>query len=111
MLLPAEFADLECYAGQWAIPDGPSRGEKRRASTMEEIRAFYDAMIGRIDAIIAALKRYQPEQMPPEAMRLLYLLLSLAEVSRAVEQYGTPGTEGLDESRFELLHEPKWPAR
>lgn len=111
MLLPFEFADLEPYARDWALPDGASRGNKRRTSTMDEIRGFYEAMIARIDAIMAVLNRYQPDAMPEEAVRLLYLTLSLAEVSRAVEQYGSPGTEGLDESRFELLHEPKWPPR
>ncbi len=110
MLLPSEFADLEPFARDWALPDGPSRGHKRRASTMDEIRRLYDAMIGRLDAIMAALNRYESDAMPEEALRLHYLTLSLAEVSRAVEQYGAPGTDGLDESRFELLHEPKWPA-
>ncbi len=111
MLLPAEFADLESYTREWALPDSLSRGRKRRTSTMEEIRGFYDAMIGRLDSIMNHLNRYQAGAMPEDATRLLYLALALAEVSRAVEQYGSAGTEGLDESRFELLHEPKWPGR
>ena len=109
MLLPSEFAGLEKYARDWALPDSASRGHKRCAATMDEIRGFYDATVGRIDSIVNYLNRYQGGAMPEEATRLLNLALALAEVSRAVEQYGSAGTEGLDESRFELLHEPKWP--
>jgi hypothetical protein len=111
MRLPADFADLEQYADIWALPDSASRGAKRRTSTMEEIRRFYDAAVARIDPIMTYLNRYQDGPMPGEAICLLNLALALAEVSRSVEQYGAPGTEGLDESRFELLHEPKWPGR
>ena len=111
MLIPSEFADLENYARDWALPDSAARARKRRASTMDEIRGFYEAVLGRLDSIITYLNRYRADAMPEEAARLLNLALALAEVSRAVEQYGSPGTEGLDESRFELLHEPKWPGR
>ena len=111
MLLPPEFADLENYARDWALPDSAARGDRRRAATMDEIRGFYDAAVARLDSIMNYLDRYHAGAMPAEATRLLYLALALAEVSRAVEQYGSPGTEGLDESRFELLHEPQWPGR
>lgn len=108
MLLPAEFSNLEAYAREWALEDGPSRASMRRSSTKAEMREFYDAMIGQLDSIMKYLNRYGAKEMPEDARRLLCLTLSLAEVSRSIER---PGTEGLDESRFELVHEPHWPNR
>ena len=108
-LLPEQFKDLEPYASKWGLATGPERGRKRLSSTMEEIQAFYDAIFSRVDAIMEYLNQFPLETMPEEARRLLYLTLSLAEVSRPVELFGQPAAEGLDETRFALTHEPELP--
>lgn len=108
MLLPTDFSHLETYAQAWALEDGSSRACRRRSGTKAEMQEFYDAMIGQLDSIMKYLNRYGTGEMPEDARRLLCLTLSLAEVSRSIER---PGTEGLDESRFELVHEPRWPNR
>ncbi len=44
-LLPTEFADLEQFA-EWCLPSEPQRYAKRLASSMTEMKAFYDAIYG-----------------------------------------------------------------
>ena len=101
-LLPKDFQDLEAFATYWALPTGNERADRRRESTMEQIQAFYDAILPRMDAVMEYLNTFAIDELPEEAKPLLYLSLALAEVSRPVELYGRPGAEGLDESRFVL---------
>jgi hypothetical protein len=100
MTLPEEFKDLERFAA-WALPTEAERSEKRIASKMEEISEFYTAMHERMNAILPHLGRYQMNDMPEDAKRLLYLALSLAEVAPAVEWYNQPTViDGFDRRRY-----------
>jgi len=99
-LLPDPFKDLEPLIG-WALAKESERIRKCLSSTMEEIQAFYHAVLPRMEVIIEYLNQFPLDQMPEEAERLFYLTLSLAEVAGAVELYGQPGViDGLDPSRF-----------
>jgi hypothetical protein len=100
-LLPDPFKDLEPFVSSWALAKEAERNRKRLSSTMEEIRAFYQALLPRMEAIIAYLNRFPLEEMPEDARRLFYLTLSLAEISPAVELYGEPGViDGFESARF-----------
>ena len=46
--LPPEFADLEPFAG-WALPTERERYAHRLSSTMQELQAFYEAALPRLD--------------------------------------------------------------
>lgn len=97
---PASFADLEPLAA-WALATEGQRARKRRNSTMVEIRAFYDAIVPRMDAILDYLNQLPLDTMPDDAQRLLHLTLSLAEVATAVELFNQPlVTDGYDPERF-----------
>ena len=54
-LLPDGFGDLECFVADWVLPDALARMGKRLSSNMEEIRAFYAAMLPRGEAALAYL--------------------------------------------------------
>lgn len=83
--LPAQFAELAQF-GEWIIPDERGRHLKRVASTIEEIRPFYDAMLPRMEAIMGVLKEYPTDGATPPEVRNLYLLaLSFMEVSHPIE--------------------------
>jgi hypothetical protein len=98
--LPEPFHDLAPFSG-WTLAKESERTSKRLASTMEEIRAFYDAMLPRLEAIVQYLNQFPLDRLPQEAQQLFYLTLSLVEVSSAVELYGQPGIpNSLDSSRF-----------
>lgn len=101
--LPEPFSDLESFAS-WALPAERERNGRRRASTMEGLRAFYDAILPRMDEIIAYLDQYPLDAMPDDARCLLLMGLSFMEISPAVELLGEPDESGVFEaSRFTIV--------
>ena len=52
-LLPTPFADLEPFAAVWCLPTEGERYDRRLASTMDELQAFYDACFPRVEEAIA----------------------------------------------------------
>ena len=99
-LLPPDFADLEPFI-DWALDSETERLEKRLTSSMEDIQAFYSAVLGRIDEALEYLNGFPLEQLPEAEQRLLNMTLALAEVWVAVELYKRPDHPfGLDMRRF-----------
>ena len=106
-LLPDGFAELEKYAG-WILPTEAARMAKRRASTLEDLKALYDAMLPRLDDVLSHLNKFQLGAMPEAEERLLRLSYALAEVTPFVEQYRRVVLPELfDEGRFVILHDNK----
>ncbi len=104
-LLPDHFEDLEPFI-DWALPTERERNNKRIASKMPAIKAFYDAMLPRARAIIAHLDSFPVNEMPMRETRLMNLLLSLAEVANAVEIFKQPAViDGYDSRRTVMVHE------
>jgi hypothetical protein len=98
--LPAGFSDFERFA-DWMLPTSVERNRKRLASSMDEINALYNALLPRLEEILAYLDQFSLEEMPQDAQRLLFLTLALAEVSIAVELFHEPKvTGGCDPARF-----------
>jgi hypothetical protein len=89
-LLPAGFEPLEPFVADWALPDAVARMARRQASTIEELRRFYEAMLPLGVQALDHLRGFELGALPPESERLLKLMLSLAEVAPAVEWYGDP---------------------
>jgi len=103
--LPSGFSDLERFA-QWVLPTSVERNRKRLESSMDEINAFYNAMLPRLQEILAHLDQFSLQEMPQDARRLLFLSLSLAEVSIAVELFHEPKvTGGCDPERFVVVRD------
>jgi hypothetical protein len=103
--LPKPFHGLEMYL-EWALPTEQARTAKRHASSMQEIRAFYDAMVQRLEEILQHLSGFTLENVPDDTNTLLLLTLSLAEVAPAVENFGQPDVvDGYQWSRFVPMHE------
>ena len=84
--LPDAFEDLVPFVG-WALEPERARTEKKQAASMEEIRAFYGAMITRIGEVLAYLEDNVGDDMPAEVHRLYLMSLSLVEVATLVELY------------------------
>jgi hypothetical protein len=103
--LPEQFQELESFLS-WALNTERERSLKRHSSTMSEIRAFYDAMIARLEEILDFLNGFSQESAPAHVKRLSLLTLSLAEIAPAVENFRQPGVvDGYDYSRFIPLHD------
>ena len=103
--LPKAFADLTPYL-DWALPSADERQTRRRTATRQELKAFYDAMLPRIEAILAAVDAYPLGGLPETLHPLYYLALSLAEVAPHIELYGgAPGVPyAFEETRFVAAH-------
>jgi len=75
---------------------------------MDDLNALYNALLPKLEEIFAYLDRFSLEKMPQDAQRLLFLSLSLAEVSIAVELFHEPKvTGGCDPARFVVTRELK----
>ena len=104
--LPSRFSDLERFA-DWMLPTSVERNKQRLASSMDEISALYNALLPRLEEILAYLDQFSLEEMPQDALRLLFLTLSLAEVSIGVELFHEPKvTGGCDPARFVVVYDP-----
>jgi hypothetical protein len=104
MSLPEEFRDLEPFAG-WALETRPERVAKLNASAMAEARAFYDAMLPRMPAVIGQLNKHPLGNIGDEADRRLYhLALAFMAVAQPIElgwdQTSNPGSFPFDRMPF-----------
>ena len=103
-LLPAQFHELEQWK-EWSLATDQERSAKRQASTMEDIKTFYNAMLARMEEVLPYLEQFSADELPQDATRLFYLTLSLAEVAPAVEQFGQPSVvDGYDVKRIVVQH-------
>ena len=85
--------------GHWTA--NPNACEKRLVSSMEDIRAFYSVMLGRVEEALDYLNGFTLGQLPEPEQRLLNMTLALAEIWVAVELYKQPDHPfGLDMRRF-----------
>lgn len=105
-LLPPAFSDLEPFVAEWCLDSEPARYAKRLASTMDEIQAFYDAVMPRAEDAIRHLEKYPLDDLPEDAWRLLKLLYSLIIMSFAVEIWRQPRIPDTGTAQFELEIEP-----
>ena len=85
--LPKQFASLQSLVNDWALASETARNTKRRASSMQEIQDYYDAVQPQLDAIMAYLNGFTLAETPEEAKTVLYLALMFMELSTAVELY------------------------
>ena len=89
-LLPPPFSELEPFAGAWCLTTERKRYAKRLESTMEEMQAFYDAVLPRAEEAIAYCDKFPFHDMPDDATRLLLLLYSFVTVSFPIEVWKQP---------------------
>lgn len=103
--LPAAFADLEPFAA-WALPTERERYDKRIASTMDELQAFYDAAFPRFEAALDYLDQFPLDAMPDDAKHLLWLYCALVTVSFPVEVWRQPRVPDSGASSFDEVLGP-----
>jgi hypothetical protein len=103
--LPPDFADLEPFA-DWALPSERNRYAKRLDSTMEELQAFYDAALPRLEDSTEYLKTVELDGISDEDQNLLWLFASLVTVSFPVEVWRQPRVPESGASAFNAVVEP-----
>ncbi len=89
-LLPTGFAELESYARVWCLATETERWNARTASTMAEMHEFYDAFFPRLEEAIDYCDKFTLDDLPDDALNLLYMIYSLIMVAMAVEVMHQP---------------------
>lgn len=87
--LPAEFEDLEPFT-DWALPGESARYQKRLASTMDEMQAFYDAVLQRLQDVLDYLEQRGIDDLTSEDKHLVWLACAFVNVSFPVECWRQP---------------------
>ncbi|HUJ66843.1 MAG TPA: hypothetical protein VLX59_14955 [Acidimicrobiales bacterium] len=105
-MLPAQFADLEPFAGKWCLGSERERFAARMASTMVEIQTFYDAITPRAEEAIAYCDRFPLDELPEDVLNLMHLLYSMIMVSYPVECWGQPQVPDTGSVYLDLVSEP-----
>lgn len=88
--LPAGFEDLAPFTERWVLPDQRARYLARLDSSMDDMQAFYDAAMARIDDVLAYLEQYPVDELSDEGVNLLWLYCALCTVSFPVEVWRQP---------------------
>ncbi|RAY16931.1 hypothetical protein DPM19_01845 [Actinomadura craniellae] len=105
-LLPAGFAELEPFAGTWCLATETERYARRMASSMEEMRTFYDAFFPRLEEAVAHCDTFPLDALPEDARRLLQLVYSLVMVSMSIEIFHQPKAVDAADAEIERVREP-----
>ncbi len=84
-LLPPEFAEFEEYAPVWCLPTESERWRRRMSTPMPDLVKFHDAFLPRLEEAIEHCDKYPLDDLPDDALNLLYLIYSLVMVAMAVE--------------------------
>ena len=87
--LPKGYEDLQAWS-DWCLADIDARRDRRINSSMEDIDAFYDAVLPHMGDALALLHQTPVDKMDPASENLLNLLLTMAEIAPAVEQFHEP---------------------
>lgn len=103
--LPAEFADLEPFA-DWIIDTQDARYERRLASSMAEMQAFYDAMFPRLPAVMEYCNQYPIDDLPEPVRNLMLLAYSLIQISFPVEAWRQPHVPDAGAAYITCIREP-----
>jgi hypothetical protein len=103
--LPPEFVDLELFS-QWCLATEPQRYQKRLASSMADMQAFYDAITPRAEDALAYCDKFSLDDLPDDVMNLMHLLYSMVMVSFPVECWKQPRVPDSGASTLDCVSEP-----
>ena len=99
--LPTDFSHLERFIAFTGATE-TARNHHRIDCTQDELDAFVSAVVPRLEQICAYLDSFPLDALPPDAQKLYYLMLSVAEAAPSVEGYRAPSVPyGYDSRRFQ----------
>ena len=109
MSLPEQFSELEPHVEKWDLPDYNARYAVRLASSMEELRDFYAAMLERAEDIKSYLDRKSFDQYGEEDRRLARLMFAVSVVGPAVDIYRSSVVPDSGATSFEMVLDVELP--
>ena len=85
--LPKQFSPLAPFISKWALATEYERAAERRRSTSDELKAFYDAALPLLPAILERADKYPLGKVEGIDQQLFHMALSLAEIAPHIEFY------------------------
>lgn len=105
-MLPPAFAELEQFVPTWCLATESERWRQRHASTMAELRDFYDAAFPYVEDAIAYCDKFALDDLPLAVTNLLHLVYSVVMVAMAIEIFGQPKTIDAADAVLDRVREP-----
>jgi hypothetical protein len=105
-MLPKDFDDLEPFAERWCLATERERWAERMSSSIDDMQAFYDALLPRAGEAITYCDKFPLDDMPDDAVSLLRLVYSFVMVSFAVELWRQPYPPDTLGTSFDRVSEP-----
>ncbi len=103
--LPHQFSELAPYS-DWVRETWRERYEKRLASSMDEMQAFYDAIMPRLQEIVDYCDSFELNDLPEPVRNVLLLTFALCEVSFPVESWRQPRVPDSGAADLQMVDEP-----
>jgi hypothetical protein len=103
--LPAEFAELEAFS-EWVLPSEYDRYGKRLKTSMDDLQAFYDAALPRLEDGTEYLKNVSIEGISETDRNLLWLFSSLVTVSFPIEAWRQARVPDSGAASIDVVVEP-----
>ncbi|MEO0410307.1 MAG: hypothetical protein AAF221_00525 [Pseudomonadota bacterium] len=102
---PEGFEALEPFA-EWALATTDERTLKRQSASKDELKAFYDAVLPRMEDILDACDAFEFGKLPESHHAIFNIALSMAEIGPHVEFYkADPAVPfSFEEGRFVAIH-------
>ena len=83
--LPDQFAALLPFANDWALTNEEDRFRKLMATSIDDLREFYDTMAPRAEEATDYLNGLDLQDMPEDARTLFHLLITFVETAHPIE--------------------------
>jgi hypothetical protein len=83
--LPARYRDLEPFVADWALETEGERLKKLVATSIDDLRVFYDAVYPRSAEIRDDLSERKLDALTAEEKTLFFLLTTFIEVAHPIE--------------------------
>jgi len=83
--LPAPFCALEPFVADWALETEEQRLKKLVATSIDDLRVFYEAIFGLAAEIRDYLCERRLDALTSQEKTLLFLLLTFIEVAHPIE--------------------------
>lgn len=101
--LPEAFVDLTPFTDRWCLATERERHTCRLTSDFADLEALYNALLPRMESLVAHLREFDQDNLPEPEYNLFLLALCFMEVSLAVEAHGQSTVpHGFDYRRFEV---------
>ena len=89
-VLRPDFSELDPFLQIWGLPSSADRVARRATSSIDDLNAFYDAMLPRLEEVITYLNQFPPHEIPAADKPLADAALAMCEVDNAVRKWQAP---------------------